>query len=324
MSVNLTIIMYHYVRDLRRSRYPRIKGLDLDAFRGQLEYLARHYQVIDAARLLRAVRGEEALPPRAAFLTFDDGYLDHFTAVMPLLVARKWSAAFFPVASTVTEHRLLDVNKIHFVLAATPETNRVAQRIISAVESNRARLALHELREYQERCRGDSRYDSAEVTFIKRMLQRELPEAFRAQLIDDLFREFVTADESAFAAELYMNSDQLRCMLDCGMSIGSHGVGHYWMNTLTPEAQRHEVDASLEFLATLGVAPRDWLMCYPYGGYNESLLEILRQRQCALGFSVRVGIARAGVDDPLTLPRLDTNDLPVSATAAPTQWTAQA
>ena len=38
----LTIVMYHYVRDLRRSRFPGIKGLSLDAFEGQLEYLDHH------------------------------------------------------------------------------------------------------------------------------------------------------------------------------------------------------------------------------------------------------------------------------------------
>jgi len=27
-------------------------------------------------------------------------------------------------------------------------------------------------------------------------------------------------------------------------------------------------------------------MCYPYGGFNDSLLQILRARQCRLGFTV--------------------------------------
>jgi hypothetical protein len=42
MSSSLTIVMYHFVRDLARSRYPAIKALTVDAFRGQLDYLARH------------------------------------------------------------------------------------------------------------------------------------------------------------------------------------------------------------------------------------------------------------------------------------------
>ena len=36
----LTVIMYHYVRDLKHSRYPDIKGLQVEEFRGQIQYLS--------------------------------------------------------------------------------------------------------------------------------------------------------------------------------------------------------------------------------------------------------------------------------------------
>ena len=39
-ETKLTIIMYHYIRDLKKSQYPRIKGLDIHLFKEQLEYCA--------------------------------------------------------------------------------------------------------------------------------------------------------------------------------------------------------------------------------------------------------------------------------------------
>jgi hypothetical protein len=42
----VTVVMYHFVRDLRHARYPRIKGLDRRDFAGQLDYIRRHYQVV--------------------------------------------------------------------------------------------------------------------------------------------------------------------------------------------------------------------------------------------------------------------------------------
>lgn len=51
-------------------------------------------------------------------------------------------------------------------------------------------------------------------------------------------------------------------------------------------------------------------MCYPYGGFNDSLLQILRDRHCRLGFTAEARVADLDVDDSLTLPRVDTNDLP--------------
>jgi hypothetical protein len=39
----LTIVMSHRVRELKRSRYPEIKGLELSLFREQIEYVRRHH-----------------------------------------------------------------------------------------------------------------------------------------------------------------------------------------------------------------------------------------------------------------------------------------
>jgi hypothetical protein len=61
-------------------------------------------------------------------------------------------------------------------------------------------------------------------------------------------------------------------------------------------------------------------MCYPYGSTNATLLDVLRSRDCAVGLTTQVGIATA-TNDPLLLPRLDTNDLPKYATAMPNEWT---
>ena len=38
--------MYHYVRDLRNSRYPDIKGLDIDLFKEQVDYMRKNYNII--------------------------------------------------------------------------------------------------------------------------------------------------------------------------------------------------------------------------------------------------------------------------------------
>jgi hypothetical protein len=83
-----------------------------------------------------------------------------------------------------------------------------------------------------------------------------------------------------------------------------------WLNQVSPEAQVVEIDKSLEFLLTLGIKRDGWTMCYPYGGFNDSLLHILRDRRCRLGFTVEARVADLNGDDRLTLPRVDTNDLP--------------
>ena len=306
----LTIVMYHYVRDLERSRYPRIKARRTADFRAQLDYLADHYTVVAARDVIAASRGEAELPPNAAWLTFDDGYLDHFTTVFPLLDERGWQGSFFAPAMTTLQGKLLDVNKIHLILASVEEPQRIVAEIGSFLEAN-ADSTPQFASLWNEHAKP-SPLDPAEVMFVKRVLQRGLPPAVRGRLVDALFKKFVSIDERTIAAETYMSLDQIKLMLRSGMYFGSHGSDHLWMDSLSPQEQANEIRLSLDFLGKIGAPTADWIMCYPYGASNASLLDILERSKCALGITVRRGIADFTKDRPLELPRLDTNDLPVT------------
>jgi len=306
----LTIVMYHYVRDLEHSAFPRIKGLSTKRFKRQLEYITSHYSPIAAEDLLQALSTpEKQLPSNAILLTFDDGYSDHFTNVFPLLDARGIKACFFPPAQAVLENTVLDVNKIHFTLAVVPDARVLLEQVFDWLDEFRSEYKLESRDEYLA-VKEEHRYDSHDVVLLKRLLQRELPEAIRKQIVQRLFSKFVTTDEATFARELYMSPDQIDCLRQNGMHIGSHGYAHVWLNRVPPESQVSEIDHSLDFLQTLGVRKDYWSICYPYGGFNESLLNLLRKRNCQLGFTVEPRVADLDVDDRLTLPRIDTNDLP--------------
>lgn len=303
--------MYHYVRDLDRSRFPAIKGLSLERFRRQLDHIQSHYTPISVDDLIEAQASPtNRLPENAILLTFDDGYSDHFLNVFPLLDARGIRGCFFPPAQAVLEHVVLDVNKIQFVLAAVPDAAKLLDEVFAAIDEFRSQYELRSRDEYLAAMTEKHRYDVREVTVIKRLLQRELPESVRIAIVARLFEKHVTADETAFAVELYMSLDQIECMRRHGMHIGSHGYTHAWMNHILRTEQAIETERSLEFLKLVGAGNHYWTMCYPYGGFNDSLLEVLRERSCSVGFTVEPRIADLNHDDRLTLPRIDTNDLP--------------
>jgi peptidoglycan/xylan/chitin deacetylase (PgdA/CDA1 family) len=303
--------MYHYVRDLVRSRFPAIKGLSVERFNRQLDYILAHYTPISVEKMLGALgSGRQDLPPNAILLTFDDGYSDHFANVFPLLDARGIQGCFFPPAQAVLEHRVLDVNKIHFVLAAVPDAGTLLDEVFSSLAEFRSEYTLKTKEAYLRSVTGEHRYDTRVVTVLKRLLQCELPEPVRTEIVRRLFAQHVTADEEAFACELYMSMEQIACLRRHGMHIGSHGYTHTWLDHVSPKGQAVEIDRSLDFLQKLGIGRDEWIMSYPYGGFNDSLLQILRGRQCRLGFTVEARVADLDVDDRLTLPRLDANDLP--------------
>lgn len=81
----LTIVMYHYVRPIADSRYPQIKGLELALFKEQIQYFRENFHVITMEQVIDYLDGGDPLPDKAMLLTFDDGYIDHYRYVFPLL-----------------------------------------------------------------------------------------------------------------------------------------------------------------------------------------------------------------------------------------------
>lgn len=310
MDEGLTIVMYHYVRDLKHSAYPRIKGRTVDEFRNQLRHVLQAYVPVSVEQVADCFRRGRPLPERAALLTFDDGYSDHYENVFPLLAEVGVQGAFFPPVQPIRDNKLLDVNRVHFLLAVADAAS-LAREIDGAVREARDAWNLLSVEEYHAEWAKPNRFDDGETIYVKRMLQTVLPEEMRNGLAHDLFTRFVAHDEAAFARQLYLSVDQLAEMRRSGMHIGSHGSAHYWLNRVDGAAQARDIDESLDFLRLIG-CPIDelWTFCYPYGGWNEELVKLLEARNCALAFTTETAVAQPGRrHHRLLLPRLDTNDL---------------
>lgn len=325
MSKKLTVVMYHYVRDLKNSRYPEIKGCDVSLFCEQIQFIKKHYTPVTIEQVLESQQKNEALPNHAILLTFDDAYRDHFEYAFPILYHEHIQGVFFPPVKAVTEHTVLDVNKVHFILASTPSEKLPAllDELKRLVNLNKDEFNLEPFESYFERLAVANRFDTKEVVFVKRLLQVALPEELRRRMASELFEKTVGMEESVFSRELYMTIDQIKCMVDCGMHIGSHGYDHYWLGSLPKEKQEFEIAKSIEFIKMVGGDINNWTIGYPYGNYNEDTIAILKQHGCKMGFTTRVAIADLDADGPdalYKLPRLDVNDLPKDAHAAVNEW----
>ena len=66
----------------------------------------------------------------------------------------------------------------------------------------------------------------------------------------------------------------------------------------------------MEFLEEVGAPTSNWIMCYPYGVYNEATISLLREQGAAVGLTIDARKANLAIDHPFKLPRLDTNDFP--------------
>ncbi|NOI66949.1 polysaccharide deacetylase family protein [Vibrio sp. 99-8-1] len=320
MPQALTIVMYHYVRRIEQSRYPQIKGLEFDLFVEQLEFFAKHYNVITMEQVLAAKYQGVSLPEKAMLLTFDDAYAEHFTHVYPVLKKMGMQGSFYVPAKTVLEHKVLDVNKIHFILASTSNINDLVNSLKSEIEVYREEYKLKTFEEYFSEVAIANRFDGKNVVFVKRMLQHVLPENLRNIISDKLFVKYVGMDEKVFCRELYMDKYQLEQLVRDGMHVGCHGYDHYWWNKLDCESLQQELSKSKQFLASIGCDMDEWTACYPYGSSSEKVMAELEKQGCNAAFTTEVRVADIERDHLLLLPRLDTNDLPKKHNADVNHW----
>lgn len=312
MGQNLLISMYHYTRDLVHSRYPEIKGLAYDLFEKQLQFFKKNFTVVTMEDVIRAINKKRELPENALLLTFDDGYIDNFTVALPLLKKYGIQGSFFIPGKTFSENVLLDVNKVHFVLASADNTKELVNDIYALLDEARKNSEYSTLpsnADLYAQYGIANRFDGADVVFCKRILQTAIPEKLRKEMSSKLFAKYVGLSEGNFAHELYMNPDQIQCMKDNGMFIGLHGYDHYWLGNLEPEQMKRDVDKALEVMAPF-IDKSAWVMNYPYGSYNQGVIDYIKSRGCVFGLTTQVAPAVLTEENRFTLQRYDCNDFP--------------
>ena len=131
-------------------------------------------------------------------LTFDDGYIDHYQEVYPILKKYGVQGSFFPNGMAVKEHKLLTVNRIHFILAAAEAKDKyfyreLVQECFSLMDEYRNQgVRLKSNEEYYTELAIPNRWDPGGVIFVKRLLQNALPENIRTAIAMKLFEKYVT------------------------------------------------------------------------------------------------------------------------------------
>ena len=303
----LTTITYHYVRDLENTDYPEIKGLTVSKFIYQLEFLKKHFTIISADDLVDFIKNGTRMPKNACLLTFDDGYLDHFLEVFPILVENNLSGLFFPCVKCSEESTALDVNKIHSILACADDQQELMNTVVDLIGLYSDQKLIETLRNKFYKA---GRYDTAEVVFIKRCLQTGLPNELRTRLVNELFRQYVPDSEKKFCKKWYMSKAQMRAMIKAGMHFGAHGYEHVWLGNSTIDVQTKEIEKSITFLESLFRSKVDATFCYPYGSYNENTISLLRENEFVAAFTTEPQVSTLERNNLLTLMRFDTNDFP--------------
>ena len=96
------ILEYHQVTDEVLDPVFEVYNVPPDEFAAQLDFLqAEGYTTITLQDFMRAVHGKTTLPEKPIVLTFDDGYADNYTTMLPILEAHKMTAVVYVITNEI-------------------------------------------------------------------------------------------------------------------------------------------------------------------------------------------------------------------------------
>jgi peptidoglycan/xylan/chitin deacetylase (PgdA/CDA1 family) len=298
--LELTVMMYHYVRDPGDEAEARsgILGMSVKDFEAQLDELSRQHMFVTWPDVRMALQEDRPLPSSACLLTFDDGMLDHYLNVFKILRARKLSGLFF-VLDRCENCGLVLGHKIHFLLAKLGLVGLREAIWANLNAGQRERFTQAEKR-YQHRYPPIS--TDQRINLLKAVLQRDLSDEVN-MLLSELF-EMHVGSEHEIAQSYYLNTDQIREMAAGGMHFGGHGRGHPWFDWIDAEARTAEIKASAEWLRQFEPGP--WAFAYPYGGLSADSPHILQKHGFVAAFTTQIQFRHS---DPFFIGRLDGEEI---------------
>lgn len=274
----LSIMIYHRVLAAPDPLFPG--ETDRAIFSHQLKQLKASCNVLPLLEAVRLLR-EGRLPPRAACITFDDGYADNATEALPLLLQHGLHATFFVATGFLDGGRMWNDTIIELVRKAPPGLP------LDATPLGLAPLPLDTLE--QRRAAIASLIGSLKYVPMAQRLEQVAALEARAPY--------------ALADDLMMRSDQVLQLRRAGMHIGAHTANHPILASLTPQQAADEIETGKRALETL-LGENIPLFAYPNGkpgaDYRAEHVEMVR----ALGFEGAVSTAWGGrCTDVLQLPR---------------------
>jgi peptidoglycan/xylan/chitin deacetylase (PgdA/CDA1 family) len=278
-SRSVSILGYHRVVP---ERDPLAPGeVCVGEFDRQLAVLQAWFRILPLREAVARLRAG-TLPPRAACVTFDDGYADNATTALPILRRRGVPATFFVASGFLGGGRMWNDTVI--------ETVRAAKH--ASIDARCIGLGMLPI----------STAD-AKRSAVARLLAalKYLPMERRAAGVE-MLRDNA---QVRLQGGPMMSEEHVRCLHRNGMEIGAHTVNHPILAKLDQEAALAEIENSKVQLQTITGAPVT-LFAYPNGkpglDYRKEHVSMVQK----LGFEAAVssawGVANAA-SDPYQLPR---------------------
>jgi peptidoglycan/xylan/chitin deacetylase (PgdA/CDA1 family) len=226
-------------------------------FRSQLRLLKECYQVVSPEQVRDWVVDGKELPGLAILLTCDDGLRNALTDMVPILREEDLSCLFFVLGAAAAERcPILWYEELYLLMLAAPTGNYSFSFPAASIEL------------------GDrAQRRSAWWTLVKKLSQSG--QVTRVRFIEAARAEFGLAEglaagrwgtdnEARRERFSLLNGDELRQLVEQGMSIGSHTLNHPILSEQSSDEAWREISESRSILEDAVRRPV-WALAYPFG-----------------------------------------------------------
>ena len=187
-------------------------------------------------------------------LTFDDGTIDHYKNVYPVL-KQYGIKGVFSICDNIADGSILIIQKIHYILAKMG-VDEVFNR-------------LCEIGHYQPQILLNT-YKTKENA-IKKLLQKELSRQESNRILDKLCEKYnITLNFE----DIYMNMNMVEEMASDGQIFAYHTKNHRWLGDLKESEQLVEMSGIGKFVEKYHIRN---ILTLPYGDCNATTIEICKK-----------------------------------------------
>ena len=272
-DARLSILMYHRVLP---QPDPLLPGqMHASLFDTHMRSLRTHFNCLPLDEAVTRLR-EGTLPPRAACVTFDDGYRDNVDVALPILRRHSMPAIFFIATGYLDGGRMFNDTVIEAIRGA-----RVDVLDLSDMDAGRLSLStLEERRAAVSACLKAAKYWGFDARH-------------------DFVTELARRSQAALPDDLMMDSPQVNVLAQAGMEIGAHTVNHPILLKVDDEQARREMAQSKQQLEVLTGRPVT-LFAYPNGipgvDYGPAHVRMVGEAGFRAAVSTSVGISTQSTD----------------------------
>ncbi|MCC2680642.1 MAG: Polysaccharide deacetylase [Nitrosospira multiformis] len=275
----LSILIYHRVLPCQDPLFPEESYAQ--SFDQQMEQFRACFRIISLSDAIQGLRNG-TLPPRAACVTFDDGYADNAEIALPILKKHGIPATFFVATGFLDGGRMFNDTMIELIRRApgsTVDLDSLGLRRFPIGTVSERRQTIHQL--------------LGKLKYLPPESRQSTLEAMSALIPVDLPRN------------LMMTSSQVRELHNSGMEIGGHTVNHPILAQMENSAACADIAIGKEMLEGIIRAPVRFF-AYPNGKPRRDYLpdHVLMVKK--LGFDAAVSTAHGAAgkgSDLYQLPR---------------------